>query len=90
MPSSSISHGGSYLTLTGVPVSQANDLLGASYQLYTHTKTNETIVHTIGYSLPAVLHEYVQTVVLATYFYSPLTQWRIPRKQWRVGQQRGQ
>ncbi|KAF8270540.1 hypothetical protein EI94DRAFT_1722494 [Lactarius quietus] len=39
----------------------ANDLLGASYQLYRHTKTNETILRTVGYSLPAALHLHVRT-----------------------------
>ncbi len=56
--SSSISttHGGSWLTLTGVPVFQANELLGASYQLYQHAGTNDTILRTVGYALPTVLH----------------------------------
>ncbi|KAH9041615.1 subtilisin-like protein [Lactarius pseudohatsudake] len=52
----SVSHDGNWLTLTGVSVSKANDLLGASYQLYRHAETNEPIVRTIGYSLPAALH----------------------------------
>ncbi|KAH8991285.1 subtilisin-like protein [Lactarius akahatsu] len=76
----SVTHGGSSLTVTGVSVSQANDLLGASYELYTHTKTNETIVRTLGYSLPVVLHGHVQTVAPTTFFSSPLTQWQTPRK----------
>ncbi|KAH9160722.1 peptidase S8/S53 domain-containing protein [Lactarius sanguifluus] len=80
-PSSiSVTHGGSSLTVTGVSVSQANDLLGASYQLYTHTKMNETIVRTLGYSLPVVLHGHVQTVSPTTFFSSPLTQEQTPRK----------
>ncbi|KAH9003213.1 subtilisin-like protein [Lactarius hatsudake] len=54
--SASLTHGGNWLTLTGVSVSKANDLLGASYRLYRHTETNEIIVRTIGYSLPPVLH----------------------------------
>ncbi|KAH9071521.1 subtilisin-like protein [Lactarius deliciosus] len=76
----SVTHGGSFLTVTGVSVSQANDLLGASYQLYTHTKKNETIVRTLGYSLPVVLHGHVQTVAPTTFFSSPLTQWPTPPK----------
>ncbi|KAI9454384.1 subtilisin-like protein [Lactarius psammicola] len=76
----SVTNDGSSLTLTGVSVSQANDLLGASYQLYMHTKTNETIVRTVGYSLPTALHGHVQTVAPTTYFSSPLTQWQTPRK----------
>ncbi|KAH8976371.1 subtilisin-like protein [Lactarius deliciosus] len=82
VPSSSVSvtNGGRFLTVTGVSVSLANDLLGASYQLYTHTKTNETIVRTLGYSLPVVLYRHVQTVAPTTFFSSPLTQWQTPRK----------
>ncbi|KAH8983975.1 peptidase S8/S53 domain-containing protein [Lactarius hatsudake] len=76
----SVTHGGSFLTVTGASVSQANDLLGASYQLYTHTKTNETIIRTLGYSLPVVLHGHVQTVAPTTFFSSPLTQWQTPHK----------
>ncbi|KAH8991273.1 subtilisin-like protein [Lactarius akahatsu] len=76
----SVTHGGSFLTVTAVSVSQANDLLGASYQLYTHTKTNETIVRTLGYSLPVVLHGHVQTVAPTTFFSSLLTQEQTPRK----------
>ncbi|KAH9053898.1 subtilisin-like protein [Lactarius vividus] len=66
----SVTHGGSFLTVTGVPVSQANNLLGASYQLYRHTKTNETIIRTLGYSLPVVLGGHVQTVAPTTFFSS--------------------
>ena len=70
--SSSISrtHGGTWLTVTDLRVSQASQLLGASYQLYRHMKTNETIIRTVGYSLPEVLHRHVQTVMPTTYFSS--------------------
>ncbi|KAH9011591.1 peptidase S8/S53 domain-containing protein [Lactarius pseudohatsudake] len=75
VPSSSIStsHGGSWLTITGVPVSQADELLSASYQLYRHTGENatEVILRTVSYSLPAVLHGHVQTVAPTTYFVPP-------------------
>ena len=73
MQNSSISttHGGDWLTLTGVPVHQANELLGASYQLYRHTGTNDTaILRTISYALPTVLHAHVETVVPTTFFAS--------------------
>ncbi|KAH8997764.1 subtilisin-like protein [Lactarius hatsudake] len=82
VPSESVSvtHGGSSLTLTGVPISQANNLLGASYQLYRHVETNETIIRTIGYSLPATLHAHVQTVAPTTCFASPHTWWKAPLK----------
>ncbi|KAI9443540.1 subtilisin-like protein [Lactarius indigo] len=49
-PSSiSTTHGGAWLTVTNVLVSQANQLLGASYQLYRHTKVNYTIIRTVGH-----------------------------------------
>ncbi|KAF8268721.1 subtilisin-like protein [Lactarius quietus] len=73
------SHGGGWLTVTGVPVSKANDLLGASYQLYQHVETNETILRTMSYALPSALHWHVRTVVPTTYFGSPGTLWQRPR-----------
>ncbi|KAH9041308.1 subtilisin-like protein [Lactarius pseudohatsudake] len=69
----STSHGGNWLTVTRVPVSTANELLGASYQLYRYAGTNKTILRTVGYALPAALHAHVQTVAPTTYFGSPLT-----------------
>ncbi|KAF8268123.1 subtilisin-like protein [Lactarius quietus] len=78
VPSSSIStsHGGNWLTLTSVPVSKANDLLSASYQYFLHAETNETIIRTLSYALPEVLHPHVQTIVPTTFFGlgSPQTQ----------------
>ena len=72
IPSSvSPTHGGNWLTLLDVPVSKANDLLGATYKLYQHAETNDTVLRTIGYSVPAVLHKLVQTVAPTTYFGSP-------------------
>jgi hypothetical protein len=40
----SMTHSGGWLTVTSVPVPQANDLLDASYQLYQHTGMNKTIL----------------------------------------------
>jgi tripeptidyl-peptidase-1 len=70
VPSSFISsaQGGGWLTLSGVPVSQANALLSASYQLYRHAETNETVLRTTSYVLPHDLHDHIQTVVPTTYF----------------------
>ncbi|KAH9053895.1 peptidase S8/S53 domain-containing protein [Lactarius vividus] len=84
----SVTHGGSFLTVAGVPVSQANGLLGASYQLYRHTRTNETIVRTLGYSLPVVLDGHVQTVAPTTFFSSLLTQEQTPCKRSGVAEMR--
>ncbi|KAH9060152.1 subtilisin-like protein [Lactarius vividus] len=83
VPSSSIltTHGGSWLKLTGIPVSRANELLGASYQLYLRIGTNDnTILRTVGYAPPSVLHSYVKTVNPTTYFASTSTLRQTPRR----------
>ncbi|KAF8259075.1 subtilisin-like protein [Lactarius quietus] len=67
----STKHGGSWLMLSGVPVSQANRLLRASYQLYHHIGTNETVLRTLSYALPGALLEKVQTVIPTTHFGFP-------------------
>ncbi|KAH9031419.1 subtilisin-like protein [Lactarius deliciosus] len=69
----STKHGGSWLTLTGVPVSRANELLRASYQLYQHIGTNDTVLRTLSYGLPAALVEHVQCVAPTTHFGFPRT-----------------
>ncbi|KAH9170350.1 subtilisin-like protein [Lactarius sanguifluus] len=76
----STKHGGSWLTLTGVPVSRANELLRASYQLYQHIGTNDTVLRTLSYGLPAALVEHVQCVAPATHFGFPRTprHWQDP------------
>ncbi|KAH9020558.1 subtilisin-like protein [Lactarius deliciosus] len=73
--SSSISttHGGAWLTVSNVLVSQANDMLGASYQLYRHAKANDTIIRTVSYALPDVLRAHIQAVAPTTYFASART-----------------
>ncbi|KAH8993853.1 subtilisin-like protein [Lactarius hatsudake] len=67
----STKHGGSWLTLTGVPVSRANELLSASYQLYQHIGTNDTVLRTLSYALPAALVDHVQNVAPTTHFGFP-------------------
>ncbi|KAH9175112.1 subtilisin-like protein [Lactarius sanguifluus] len=81
IPSSSISMtlGGNWLRVVGVSVSRANHILGASYQLYKHVETNDTVLRTISYSLPEVLHGHIQMIVPTTYFGSPLTEGMRPR-----------
>ncbi|KAH9168520.1 subtilisin-like protein [Lactarius sanguifluus] len=69
----STKHGGSWLTLTAVPVSRANELLSASYQLYQHIGTNVTVLRTLSYGLPAALLEHVQNVAPTTHFGFPRT-----------------
>jgi tripeptidyl-peptidase-1 len=70
IPSSSISTtlGGNWLKVVSVPVSQANTILSASYQLYNHVERNDTVLRTISYSLPEALHGHIQAVVPTTYF----------------------
>ncbi|KAI9433494.1 subtilisin-like protein [Lactarius indigo] len=81
IPPSSVSMtlGGDWLMVVGVPVSKANVILGASYQLYQHVEVNDTVLRTVSYSLPEVLHEHIKTVVPTTFFGSPRTQWMKPR-----------
>ena len=74
-----ITHGGRWLTVSGVSESQANDLLDASYQLYQHAAGNTIVLRTISYGLPAELHAHVQTIVPTTYFGVPHAQWQMPR-----------
>ncbi|KAF8256922.1 subtilisin-like protein [Lactarius quietus] len=77
----SVSHGGGWLTVAAVPVSKANDMLGASYQLYRLSGTNDaSILRTISYALPAELHKHVRTVVPTTYFASTDTQRQSPQR----------
>ncbi|KAI9452110.1 subtilisin-like protein [Lactarius psammicola] len=78
IPPSSVSMtlGGNWLKVIGVPVLQANDILGASYQLYLHGETNGTVLRTVSYSLPGALHGHIQTVVPTTYFGSPRMEWK--------------
>ncbi|KAH9038203.1 Pro-kumamolisin, activation domain-containing protein [Lactarius pseudohatsudake] len=73
-PSSiSTTHGGAWLTISNVLVSQANQMLGASYQLYRHAKVNDTIIRTVSYALPNVLHAHIQAVAPTTFFASART-----------------
>ncbi|KAH9160207.1 subtilisin-like protein [Lactarius sanguifluus] len=79
-PSSvSRSHGGGWLTVADVSISQANSILSASYQLYRYAKTNETVIRTISYGLPVELHSHVKTVAPTTYFSSPRMLRHTPR-----------
>ncbi|KAH9025403.1 subtilisin-like protein [Lactarius pseudohatsudake] len=80
-PSSiSTTHGGAWLTVSNVLVSQANEMLGASYQLYRHSEVNDTIIRTVSYALPDVLHAHIQAVAPTTYFASIRAQRQTPRR----------
>ncbi|KAH9062112.1 hypothetical protein EDB87DRAFT_1609397, partial [Lactarius vividus] len=76
-----MTHGGDWSTITEAPVSQASELLGASYQLYLRIGTNDTtILRTINYALPVALHTRAQTVVLTTYLASAGAPRQTPQK----------
>ena len=81
IPPSSVSMtlGGNWLMAIGVPVSQADDILSASYQRYRNNETKDIVLRTVSYSLPDVLHGHIQTVVPTTYFGSTLMKWEKPR-----------
>ncbi|KAF8259707.1 peptidase S8/S53 domain-containing protein [Lactarius quietus] len=68
VPSSSISMtlGGNWLEVINVSLSQANEMLGASYQLYQHVETNDSVIRTISYSLPEALHGHIQSAQTTT------------------------
>ncbi|KAH8997709.1 subtilisin-like protein [Lactarius hatsudake] len=70
----SMTHGGNTLKLKSMSVTQANTLIGASYEVYGHVERGETIVRTVGYSLPRALHWHVLTVAPTTSFISPRTE----------------
>ena len=72
-------HNGNWLKVTSLNVSQADELLGASYQLYRHKETNDTILRTISYALPAALESHVKTVAPTTYFGEPGTLTKVLR-----------
>jgi tripeptidyl-peptidase I len=61
------SGGGEWLTLR-IPVAKAEEMLGAHYSVYHNPSTSDTIVRTLGYSLPRVLHGHVDLVTPTTYF----------------------
>ncbi|KAH8980588.1 subtilisin-like protein [Lactarius hatsudake] len=61
----STTHGGAWLT---------------SYQLYRHSKVNDTIIRTVSYALPEVLHAHIQAVAPTTYFASTRTLRQTSRK----------
>lgn len=74
-----------WLTVVGVPVSQANEILRASYQLYWHTNMNETVHRTISYGLPVELCSHIKAVTPTTYFNPP----RMPRAGTMAGAREG-
>ena len=68
-PVSSLSrtNAGDWITIT-IPIGKVETMLDTKYGVYKHVTTGETIVRTISYSLPAVLHEHVSVIAPTTYF----------------------
>ena len=58
---------GDWVTVT-IPINKVEDMLDAKYGVYKHVNTGETIVRTISYSLPSILHEHVSVIAPTTYF----------------------
>ncbi|CCL99683.1 uncharacterized protein FIBRA_01704 [Fibroporia radiculosa] len=56
-----ISSAGDWLAIN-VPVSMANDLLGANFSVYLQTRTGEQIVRTLSYSIPTDLNGHIDFV----------------------------
>ena len=54
-----------------VPVGRLEQMLGTKYHVYKHFATETTIIRTIGYSLPSILHDHVTVVTPSTYFGHP-------------------
>ena len=51
-----------------VSVDRLEQMLGTKYHVYKHSATKTTIIRTIGYSLPSILHDHVTVVTPSTYF----------------------
>ncbi|KAF9236232.1 peptidase S8/S53 domain-containing protein [Melanogaster broomeanus] len=56
-----------------VPVSLAEEMLDTKYHVYTHSETGESIVRTISYSLPEIMHEHVELIQPTTMFAEPVS-----------------
>ncbi|KAF8891614.1 family S53 protease-like protein [Gymnopilus junonius] len=65
-----VSPAGDWLQFT-IPISQANSLLGADFQVFTHGETGKQFVRTLSYSIPAVLQGHVDVVHPTTTFDNP-------------------
>ncbi|KAJ6514898.1 family S53 protease [Mycena vitilis] len=61
---------GDWLTAT-VPISKANDLLGASYETFQHIASGKKYARTLAYSLPANVAAHIDDVHPSTTFNTP-------------------
>ncbi|XP_006462127.1 hypothetical protein AGABI2DRAFT_193429 [Agaricus bisporus var. bisporus H97] len=58
---------GNWVTVR-VSVAQAERMLGTKYNVYRHSKSGESVVRTMSYSLPSELHSHIDVVAPTTYF----------------------
>ncbi|TRM68044.1 peptidase S8/S53 domain-containing protein [Schizophyllum amplum] len=54
--------------IINIPVGLAEDMLDTTYSVWKNAKTDETMVRTTAYSLPASLHSHIETVQPTTMF----------------------
>jgi len=67
------SSSGDWISLS-IPVGQLEQMLGTKYHVYKHSATKTTLIRTINYSLPSILHDHVTVVTPSTYFGRPKPQ----------------
>ncbi|KAF8158796.1 family S53 protease-like protein [Mycena galopus ATCC 62051] len=65
-----ISPNGDWVSIT-LPVSKANDLFAAEFELFTHPSLNSTITRTLSVSLPSELVGHVDVIHPSTAFVAP-------------------
>ncbi|KAJ6581843.1 family S53 protease [Mycena capillaripes] len=63
---------GDWLTAT-IPISKANDLLGANYERFQHINSGKTYARTLAYSLPASVAPHIDDIHPSTTFNNPLS-----------------
>ncbi|KAJ6619107.1 Pro-kumamolisin, activation domain-containing protein [Mycena sp. CBHHK59/15] len=60
-----------------LPVSQANQLFGANFEVFTHPAMTTSIVRTLSVSLPSELVGHVEVLHPTTQFVDPILSWGI-------------
>ncbi|CAK5263983.1 unnamed protein product [Mycena citricolor] len=70
LESNQVSAAGDWISID-VPVSKANELLGADYQVFTHSASGQQTIRTLSYSIPASLKSHLKVVTPTTSFSTP-------------------
>ncbi|CAK5271630.1 unnamed protein product [Mycena citricolor] len=70
LSSTRVSPSGDWISVS-VPVSKANELLGAKYQVFTHTASGIESIRTLEYSIPAALKDHIRVITPTTSFSGP-------------------